>query len=170
MNKIILEMFIPCHPAGQPRTRSTIRGKHSAIYQPVTRKTSAGQTLPTQAVEMRYMVRSMVALALPKDFTPITGPLQVDLQFWFPRSGKPYKRKPNPAMWHTKKPDRDNLDKAILDCLTGLLWNDDNQVCGGYLGKAIVAPGQRTGVHLRVITLGCKPVYPETEEIEHERR
>lgn len=156
----IIELFIPCVPGGQPRTRSTIRGKHSAIYQPVTRKTSTGQTLPTQAVEMRFWVRKSVQDALPIGFELLTGPLQVDLQFWFPRPGTPHKKKPNPPLWHTKKPDRDNLDKAVLDCLTGLLWHDDNQCCGGWIGKAIVAPGQRTGVMLRVSTLDQEPEYP----------
>ena len=156
----ILELFIPCVPGGQPRTRSTIRGKHSAIYQPVTRKTSTGQTLPTQAVEMRHAIREAVRVALPDGFSLLEGPLQVDLQFWFPRSGTPHKKKLNPPLWHVKKPDRDNVDKAVLDCLTGLLWADDNQCCGGWIGKAIVSPGQRAGVMLRVSTLTREPEYP----------
>ena len=30
--------------------------------------------------------------------------------------------------WHTSKPDVDNLAKAVLDALNGILYEDDSQV------------------------------------------
>lgn len=30
---------------------------------------------------------------------------------------------------HTKKPDLDNLVKFAKDCLNGVAWQDDSQVC-----------------------------------------
>lgn len=32
--------------------------------------------------------------------------------------------------WVTKKPDLDNMEKAVLDSCTGICWNDDKQVAG----------------------------------------
>lgn len=32
-------------------------------------------------------------------------------------------------IWHTKKPDKDNLIKWVQDCLNKFLWKDDGQVC-----------------------------------------
>jgi Holliday junction resolvase RusA-like endonuclease len=33
------------------------------------------------------------------------------------------------AIWHTKKPDIDNLAKAVMDALNGIVWKDDSQIC-----------------------------------------
>jgi Holliday junction resolvase RusA-like endonuclease len=52
------------------------------------------------------------------------------------------------ARWRahpTGKPDRDNLEKALLDALTGLLWIDDAQVCAGEPRKRYTAPGESPG-------------------------
>jgi Holliday junction resolvase RusA-like endonuclease len=38
-------------------------------------------------------------------------------------------------VWHEKKPDLDNLLKALKDALTGLAWRDDSQVCQCYCEK-----------------------------------
>jgi Holliday junction resolvase RusA-like endonuclease len=37
---------------------------------------------------------------------------------------------------HTERPDKDNLEKAVMDALTGIqIWNDDCQVYGGNTEK-----------------------------------
>lgn len=90
--------------------------------------------------------KSLVALAA-KPHTPaepITGPVLVNLTLIFPRpnahfkSNKPAKGLRDDApYWHINRPDRDNSDKAILDCLTQLggFWRDDCQVCAGEIRK-----------------------------------
>jgi len=55
-----------------------------------------------------------------------------------------------PRIRHAKKPDRDNLDKALMDSLTGLLWIDDAQVCDGRITKWIAAGDEQPHV---VVTL-----------------
>jgi Holliday junction resolvase RusA-like endonuclease len=75
---------------------------------------------------------------------PLLGPVLVNATFVFARPNLHY-RSNNPAKplrddaphWHTKKPDRDNLDKALLDALTQLggFWRDDTQVCAGEIRK-----------------------------------
>lgn len=83
--------------------------------------------------------KSQVALAAkPHAPTePLTGALFVELWFHLPRpkghfrGGKPDRGlKPDAPLWHTGKPDADNLAKAVLDALTqlGAFWRDDSQV------------------------------------------
>jgi Holliday junction resolvase RusA-like endonuclease len=39
-------------------------------------------------------------------------------------------------MPHTQKPDKDNLEKAVMDALTSIgIWKDDCQVYGGITEK-----------------------------------
>jgi Holliday junction resolvase RusA-like endonuclease len=75
-----------------------------------------------------------------------TGPLRVDVAVYFMRPKSHFftgKRsdvlRPDAPNFHTSKPDRDNLDKAILDAITNAgIWKDDAQVCAGTLTKAYV--------------------------------
>lgn len=39
------------------------------------------------------------------------------------------KREPRAAELHIKKPDLDNVVKAVKDAGKGVLWHDDSQVC-----------------------------------------
>jgi Holliday junction resolvase RusA-like endonuclease len=70
---------------------------------------------------------------------PITGPARLTLRFSFPPpKGMEIKGLTAP---HTKKPDLDNLLKAVMDSLTVIkIWKDDAQVfetpnLGKYYGK-----------------------------------
>lgn len=58
------------------------------------------------------------------------GAFDVDLVFVFPRpKAKIWKTKPMPRYLHAlTTPDLDNLEKAILDALTGIVWKSDGQV------------------------------------------
>jgi Holliday junction resolvase RusA-like endonuclease len=90
--------------------------------------------------------------AIEAGVKPITGPVKVDLFFSFPRP-KSLMRKKDSAdfIWHTKKPDRDNLDKAVLDALKGVAWTDDCQVCAGVIEKTYPAKGDaRIGVEIYI--------------------
>ena len=85
------------------------------------------------------------------DGPPLDAPLRVDCTFVFPRTKQQiWKSKPMPRLPHTKKPDRDNCDKAVLDALSGLLWIDDCQVCQGSLEKVIAAGDEQPHVRVRV--------------------
>jgi Holliday junction resolvase RusA-like endonuclease len=59
-----------------------------------------------------------------------------------------------PRTYHAKKPDRDNLDKAVMDALKGLAWIDDSQVCDGRIIKLIAAGDEQPHVEIRIISLG----------------
>jgi len=54
-----------------------------------------------------------------------------------------WKTRPMPREPHAKNPDRDNCDKALMDALKGLAWNDDSQVCQGEIQKWIAAGNEQ---------------------------
>lgn len=84
--------------------------------------------------------------------TPLTGPLRVDLTVYFPRPQRMLTKKwPDGPILHDVKPDRDNVDKAILDSLTDArMWGDDSQVCAGEVRKYYAARGGATGAQIRI--------------------
>lgn len=109
-------------PKPQPRPRAVIRGNRAGVYDPGT------------AESWRSSVREA---ALPmRPGTPISGPVQIKMRFRLPRpqshyrTGKRYKDlKPSAPIPHTKKPDIDNLAKAVMDSLSDIgMWRDDSIV------------------------------------------
>ena len=48
--------------------------------------------------------------------------------FTMPKS-RHRKKEPRPSEWHTKRPDLDNVVKAVKDAANGIVWRDDSQVC-----------------------------------------
>ena len=136
-----ITITVPLVPVAQPRPRATVRGGRICVYN------AAG---PVDAFKAR--VRIAARQAYSGDL--LRGPLRVDSEFVFPRTkGQMWKRKPMPRMRHDKKPDRDNLDKAVLDALTGQLWFDDAQVCDGRIQKWIAAGDELHGVIITVTRL-----------------
>jgi crossover junction endodeoxyribonuclease RusA len=86
---------------------------------------------------------------------PWSGPLVVNLTFYFPRPKKHFRSngllKDVVPYWHTSIPDRDNLDKAVLDALTQLcIWEDDCLVCDGRIRKLYVQPGGQMGCLIEI--------------------
>lgn len=61
---------------------------------------------------------------------PFTGALSATIRFFFARP-KTVKR-----LSHTVKPDLDNLVKAVLDPLNGIIFKDDSQITGLHAYKA----------------------------------
>jgi Holliday junction resolvase RusA-like endonuclease len=79
---------------------------------------------------------------------PFEVPVRAHLTFLFARPERLMKPGvPDGLIPHTVKPDRDNLDKAVLDALTQVgMWRDDCQVCGGKVEKYYHTRGGRPGV------------------------
>jgi len=57
-------------------------------------------------------------------FKPLAGPVEVNVIFMI----KKPKSAPKKRIFPTVKPDLDNLGKAVLDAMNGLMWLDDNQI------------------------------------------
>jgi len=85
--------------------------------------------------------KGRIALAAKEyvPFIPFTGPIRLDIQFRFKRPQSHFLKRglrENAPFFHTGKPDRDNLEKAVADSLTVLgMWKDDGQVCCGEVIK-----------------------------------
>ncbi len=120
-----LKFTIPAVPIAQPRARAGrgVNG-HARIYNDKKHPVNDFKATIRLAVQTLYKG------------PPLAGPLVVDCLFVFPReTSKIWKSKPMPRYPHTVKPDRDNLDKAVLDSLKGTLLKDDAIVYDGRITK-----------------------------------
>ena len=86
----------------------------------------------------RESIRAAALAEMGDDWTPLDGPVVVDLTFLMPRpkghygTGRNTQRlRPSAPTSHTTKPDLDKLIRAVLDALTSAgVWRDDSQVWG----------------------------------------
>ena len=114
----VLSFDIPGQPIGQGRPKfSTING-HARAYD------------PEKSRNYKAYVRMLVTQAMKETgFTMIEGPccLRIDAYFDVPKSKS--KKFREAALMElerpTKKPDADNIVKAIQDALNGLVYKDD---------------------------------------------
>ena len=130
--KLIVTKFICGEPKAQPRVKATAFAGRARVYTPSTAK----------------IWKELVAIAL-KEYAGrgIREALRVDLHFFFKRpkshfgTGKnEHVIKDSAPKYHTIKPDKDNLEKAVFDVLsaskTGIgLWHDDAQIVAGETKK-----------------------------------
>jgi Holliday junction resolvase RusA-like endonuclease len=80
---------------------------------------------------------------------PLDVPLRVDVVFSYRGKGKA--RSP-----HTNKPDRDNLDKAVLDAGNGVIWSDD---AVSWCGEPVKVWGETDCVIVRVTPCNDVPAW-----------
>lgn len=102
---------VPGQPVGKGRPRFTVTGGRVRTYTPKA----------TREFEQR------VAWLCPH--RPATGPIRMSITAIF-RRPKAMKRRSDPPglCWHTKKPDLDNVCKAVIDSCNGRAYEDDNQI------------------------------------------
>ena len=107
-----LQFFMPMIP---PTT--TFQAKELAV-----RKGKPVIFDSAELIAMKAKLRGHLAKSVPAE--PFQGPLRLIVKWCYPTTDK------HPAgTWKTGKPDTDNLQKALLDCMTKLgFWKDDAQV------------------------------------------
>ncbi len=79
---------------------------------------------PEKSRSWKQDVKAQVLDALKGTPEIHDGPLGVKLYFHLPRP----KSLPKKVVHHVKKPDADNLAKAIKDALRGVVYRDDSQI------------------------------------------
>ena len=121
-----IKFTVPGQPKGKQRSRvCRIRGK-TITY------------TPKQTIEYEKLVGASYT-AVSRDFFEKSIPLEISILALFPIP-KYVKKKTRELMingyiFPTKKPDGDNIIKAILDVLNGVTYRDDSQVCRIYFEK-----------------------------------
>jgi len=149
-NVTTLAFFVPCLPVAQPRQRHALRRRANGAMS-IANYTPKDHPVTSMKQAVQLVAKSEMK---KRKITQFDGPVHVDVVAWFPRPvSKVWKTKPMPAYWHTSKPDRDNLDKAVLDSMTGVVFRDDSQVCSGHVEKRVVAGSDKCGLVITVISL-----------------
>ena len=106
--------YVEGNPVAQPRARARKGG--GGVYNP-----------PGPINKYREKIREHAKSNFPE---PHEGALSVSIEFYFARTKEEMGSKyPAYAIWRTKKPDADNLAKAVLDAMNGVAYVDDSQVC-----------------------------------------
>jgi Holliday junction resolvase RusA-like endonuclease len=129
-------------PVPQPRPRVVnVRGRAMAISNPKKHPITAFK-MAVRAAAKKAHCGSL-----------LSGALFLHVTFYMPRPQRMlFKRRPMVRCPHTCKPDLDNLVKAIKDCLSGLVWHDDAQVCYMSCAKLYVASGDSPGASVTIRT------------------
>lgn len=84
---------------------------------------------PPRLRQARKVLMTALAAHAPK--APMEGALYVAVSWRFPAT----KRHPA-GTWRTTRPDTDNLQKLLKDCMTRTgYWHDDAQVCAELVEK-----------------------------------
>jgi Holliday junction resolvase RusA-like endonuclease len=123
---------VPGDPVPQPRPRITVRGKHGHAYTPDSHGIHA--------------YRAAIAAAAIAAGAGVHGePVDVVIDFVFARR-KSHMRKDGvrPDAPRLPRPDVDNLQKAVLDALNGVAWQDDSQVGRVVAEKSYGTEGRTT--------------------------
>lgn len=149
-----LILIVPGEPLPQPRARVTVRGKHAHAYTPTTKKdTTTDKNVSNGVAEYKALIRLVAAheyTGQPFEKTPF----RVDCEFVFPRlESMKFWPQPEPRIRHSIKPDRDNLDKMVLDSLTGIIFTNDSCVSSGLIDKWYAAGGEQPHALIRITRL-----------------
>lgn len=148
-----ITITVPTIPTAQPRQRTRISGSPGKQF--IQNYTPSKSPIADFKAAVKLAARQIHAAA------PLEGPLIVSVAFIFPRpASKPtWIKKGTAWFWpwkdgarvpHIVKPDRDNLDKAVLDALKGITFGDDKQACAGTITKWIAADDEQPHVALTI--------------------
>lgn len=122
---MIVRFTIPGEPVAKGRARSFVRNGHVAHYTP--EKTARYENLVKLAAQQAMQGRA-----------PADGALRLMVRAFFtiPASWSNKRRAAAIGMPVTKRPDLDNVIKAIKDGCNGVIWADDCQCTELHASKA----------------------------------
>lgn len=128
-------------PRAKGRPRTTVRGGFATVYTDAKTKKYEASVADLSRKAMR-------------EKPPISGAISVSLRFRMPipkSETKPVKAAMAAGeVPHTSKPDIDNLQKAILDGMNGIVFVDDSQIVRSFTTKVY---SETPGVDVRVEAL-----------------
>ena len=136
-----IAFVVPGEPQGKGRARVGTIGGHARMFTPA--KTVAYEGLITHAAQLAM-----------RGAAPLDGDcrLEVDIVCSVPASWSGKKRTQALAggIRPAKKPDADNIVKAVCDGMNGVVWRDDVQAVEGSWRKVY---GETPGLRVRVASL-----------------
>jgi Holliday junction resolvase RusA-like endonuclease len=119
------------------------------MHTPTSIKQADGSRKAHPIVAFKSTVRMVFAEAYHGP--PLVGAIRCDVVCVFPRPKRlVWKTRTMVREYHTGKPDRDNLDKSVMDALKGLAWVDDQQVCAGFIEKWYASGDEQPHVWIRI--------------------
>lgn len=143
----MIEFVVPGKPVALPRPFATRRGGRGRG--------------PVRMIEAKddhaiHGYKQHVALygRRAKPGGPLYEKLRIELVFVLPAIGKPAER---PRSWAAVRPDLDNLVKAVLDALNGVLYVDDAQIVIITAEKHRAADGEGPSTSVRIDRVEDKP-------------
>lgn len=139
--KQFIQLQVLGEPTAQKRHRSVRMGSFNRQYDP-----SASDKGDFLSIVQKYAPQ-----------TPFAVPLHLELQFYFTRPKSHYKTgnnahllKDNPAVYHTSRPDVDNLSKFVMDALNKIYWKDDSYIVSCSVQK-LYSDNPRTFIELTIL-------------------
>ena len=145
---MILDIIIPGAPHAQGRARFARIGDHVRTYDPKESKDwkSYAKVLLWEAVAKQgggiFIQDGAVCLRVLACFACTST------------DAKKKSIRECGNRWHTKKPDLDNIIKAIKDAGRSILWTDDSQVSAIHAEKIVLRPGESPFVQISVCKMG----------------
>lgn len=150
----MIRFTVPGEPQGKGRPRVGKVGPHVRMFTPA--KTAAYEGLISHAAHLSMRGRP-----------PLTGACRIELDVVCTVPASWSQRKQRQALagelWPTKKPDADNVLKAVCDGINGVVWVDDTQAVIVAMRKRY---GPTPGVTVVVDALESQPQAALIEEAE----
>ncbi|MBU9293086.1 RusA family crossover junction endodeoxyribonuclease [Burkholderia multivorans] len=139
-----VEFVVPGAPVAKGRPKFARRGAHVTIYTPET-------------TERYENLVKMAARAAMRSTAPYAGPIRLIVHIGLPIpaswSMKRQGEAAAGAIGATKKPDADNVVKALKDGMNGVVYVDDGQVVDLWVSKRYA---RTPGVRIEAIELNLK--------------
>ncbi|HWH86175.1 MAG TPA: RusA family crossover junction endodeoxyribonuclease [Pseudomonas sp.] len=139
-----VSFVVPGEPVGKGRPKVSTIGGHARMYTPTKTANYEGKI-------------AMVAQQAMTGRELIAGPVLMELRILLPVAASWSKKKTAEALagevMPTKKPDADNVLKAICDGINGIVFKDDVQVVNVSMSKRF---SETPGVLVRVVPLQGK--------------
>ncbi len=146
-----ITIVLPGKPFAQPRARVALVGGRPRVYQ----SAKSGQW---RAWAQEHILDHLSKMELETPAFASDLPLGLEIYAVFPLP-KTAARKRNPIKehWRTKRPDADNITKALKDAGNGILWHDDCQVVREVCEKRTAAQERPPYVMIKVGIMLDKP-------------
>lgn len=132
----MVEFFLPMIPPTVTHQEKAVRVRNGkpVFYEPPELRTA------------RQKLTDALAGYRPEE--PFRGPVELLTKWCFPASGGPFCLD---GMWKITRPDTDNLNKLLKDCMTKTgFWEDDRIVCREIIEKFWA---DLPGIYIRVTEL-----------------